>query len=227
MCLVDQSSVFGRHEALTPIGRINAGCPQSVWAPATEDAIILAVERDPSRSSRDIARELELPQVPVLNTLHDDELQPYHYLQNQHQLPEDRPLRMQFCEWSCQQHAADALYENILWTDEGCFTREGVFNVQNSHLWSRASLHATRALGYQVCFSLNVYRGGHPRGPLLLPRRLDARRYCVLIQTAVPGLLEDVSLPVRQGLWFWNDGVLPLWEKCPGVVRRDVEREVD
>jgi hypothetical protein len=34
---------------------------------------------------------------------------------------------MQFREWLGQQHAADALHENILWADETCFTNEGVF----------------------------------------------------------------------------------------------------
>jgi hypothetical protein len=33
------------------------------------------------------------------------------------------------------QHAADELFlRNILWTDEACFTREGVFNVHKSPL---------------------------------------------------------------------------------------------
>jgi hypothetical protein len=63
-----------------------------------------------------LGRELGLTQALVLNALHD-ELQLYHYSQNQYQLPEYRPLRMQFCEWLRQQHCADALFKNIIWTD--------------------------------------------------------------------------------------------------------------
>jgi hypothetical protein len=65
-----------------------------------------------------VAKEMGLPLAVEINVLHDDELH-----------PEDRPLRMQYCEWQRQQHTADALYENILWSDEECFARGGVFNV--------------------------------------------------------------------------------------------------
>jgi hypothetical protein len=56
---------------------------------AAEDAIISTVEQEPLRSSRAVTRELELPQALVLSVLHDDELHPYHCLQNQLQQPED------------------------------------------------------------------------------------------------------------------------------------------
>jgi hypothetical protein len=44
-----------------------------------------------------------------------------------------------------------ALFNNILWTDESCFTREGegVFNVHSSHLWTRDNPHAIREHGYK------------------------------------------------------------------------------
>jgi hypothetical protein len=39
-------------------------------------------------------------------------------------------------------------------------------------------------------------------GPYLLPERLTAQRYRDILETVLPGLLEDVPLSVRQGLWF-------------------------
>jgi hypothetical protein len=121
--------------------------------PATEDAVTAAVEHEPSGSSRDTARELGLPQALVLNTLHDDELHPYHNSQNQHQLPVEHPLWMQFCEWLHQQHTADVLYENILWTDEACFTCD----VEHPH----GHLHSTRTARCTMilCFSSNSSAG--------------------------------------------------------------------
>jgi hypothetical protein len=119
----------------------NSGLPRTVRTPANEDAIIAALEREPWRSSRDIARELGLSQLRVLEVLHADQLHPYHYSRSAHLFADDHPLRMQFCEWLRHQHAADELLlHNILWTDEACFTREGVFSVHNSHLWARIIL---------------------------------------------------------------------------------------
>jgi hypothetical protein len=78
--------------------------------------------------------------------------------------------RMQFCEWLRYQHTADEiLLRNILWRDELCFTRKGVFNIHNCHVWARDNPHAV--LGH----------GGLVRGtvvsPYLLTNRLVSRQY--------------------------------------------------
>jgi hypothetical protein len=65
--------------SVTPTALVNAGRPRTVQTPANEDDIITVVEREPWRSSRDIARELGLSQQRVLEVLHDDQLHPYHY----------------------------------------------------------------------------------------------------------------------------------------------------
>jgi hypothetical protein len=99
---------------------------------------------------------------------------------------------MQFCEWLQHQHAADELFlHNILWSDEACFTREGVFNVHNSHVWARDNTHAIRERGYQVRFSVRVWAGivGYiVVGPYLLPERLTAQRFRDFLES------EDVCL---------------------------------
>jgi hypothetical protein len=115
---------------------------------------------------------------------------------------------MQFCEW-LHQHAADELFShNILWTYEASFTREGVFNVNNRHLWARDNPHSIRERRYQVRFSVSIWAGivgGIVVGPYLLPDSLTAQRYRDFMETVPPGLLEDVPLPVRQRLWFQHD----------------------
>jgi hypothetical protein len=139
---------------------------------------------------------------------------------------------MLFCEWLRHQHAADELFlHNILWTDEACFTREGVFNIHNSDFWARDNPHAIRERGYQVRFSVIVWAGtvgDIVMGPYLLPDRLTAQRYRNFLETST-GLLEDVPLAVRQRLWFQHDGApaLPLWGRCPAVVERDISRNVE
>jgi hypothetical protein len=114
---------------------------------------------------------------------------------------------MKFCEL-LHQHAADELFShNILWTDEACFTRDGVFNVHNSHLWARDNPHAIRKRGYQVRFSVSVWAaivGDIVVGPYLIPDRLTAQRYRDFPETVLPGLLEDVPLAVRQRSGRWS-----------------------
>jgi hypothetical protein len=173
---------------LTIPARFNAFCPRSVQTLVTEDAIIAAVEREPLRSSRAIARELGLPQVFVLNVLYDDELHPYHCSQNQHQ--------------PGSSFSAGA---------ETCFTREEVFSFHSSHLWSPANPLASLARGYKARFSSNVWFsmvvvvvlvGLYP-----LPRwRVLAKFF---LQTVITRLLEDVLIAMWQGLCFQHDGVTP------------------
>jgi hypothetical protein len=94
---------------------------------------------------------------------------------------------------------------NILWRDEACFTREGVFNVHNSHLWVRDNPHTIRERGYQVRFSVCVWAGiswDIVMSPHLLPDRLTAQRYRDFLETVLPELLEDMPLAMRQRLWF-------------------------
>jgi hypothetical protein len=51
------------------------------------------------------------------------------------------------------------IFTSILWTYEVCFTREGVFNVHNSHLWGWENPHASRERGYEVRFRDSVRAG--------------------------------------------------------------------
>jgi hypothetical protein len=166
----------------------------------------IAVGREPWESSRDIALELGLSQPSVLEVFHDDQLHPYHCSRRAHLFSDDHPLLMQFCEW-LHQHAANELFlHNILWTDEACFTREGLFNV---HVLARNNPHAVSERGYQVRFSLSVWAGIVGIivvGPYLLPDKLTAQRYRDILETVLPGLFEDVPLAVRQRTWFQQDG---------------------
>jgi hypothetical protein len=125
--------------------------------------------------------------------------------------PEDHPLLMLFCEWLRHQHAADARYENILWTYEEWFTREGAFNVRNSHLWSRANPLASRARGYQVRYGVIVWSAWHSRGHLhaatLAGYLLDSNVY--FFKLYCRGLLEDVPPAVWQATCIQHDTTEP------------------
>ncbi|GIY40002.1 DUF4817 domain-containing protein [Caerostris extrusa] len=66
--------------------------------------------------------------------------------------PGDFLRHTDFCEWLLQQHEDNnVLIASILWTDEARFTRYGVFNTHNSHMWSGSNPHAIRPQRHQVC----------------------------------------------------------------------------
>jgi hypothetical protein len=59
--------------SVAPLADVNAGRPRTVRTP--EDAIIATLEREPWRSSRDIAREYGLSQQRAFEELHDGQLE--------------------------------------------------------------------------------------------------------------------------------------------------------
>jgi hypothetical protein len=61
---------------------------------------------------------------------------------------------------------------DIQWTDEACFTREGVVSVHNRHLSARDNPRAIRGRGYEARFSVSGWAGvvgDIVMGPHLLP----------------------------------------------------------
>jgi hypothetical protein len=80
-----------------------------------------------------------------------------------------------------------------------------MFNIHETHLWARNNPHAIREHGYEVRFSVSFQAGiveDIVVGPYLISDRLTAEQYCDSLETLLPGLLEVVTLAVRQILGF-------------------------
>ncbi|GIY86892.1 uncharacterized protein CDAR_498481 [Caerostris darwini] len=81
----------------------------------------------------------------VHRLLRAEGLYPYRYRTVQGLHPGDFPRRTDFCEWLLQQHETDkAFIAHILKTDEARFTRDGVFNSRNNHMWPGSNSNAIR-----------------------------------------------------------------------------------
>lgn len=97
----------------------------------------------------------------------------------------------------------------MLFTDEATFTREGVFNTRNNHIWSDENPHSVRERSFQRQFSVNVWAGlinGHLIGPHFLPQRLNGEMYLNFLNNDLFNLLEDVPLATRANMWYLHDG---------------------
>ncbi|CAH2001030.1 unnamed protein product [Acanthoscelides obtectus] len=89
-----------------------------------------------SLRTRDVAREVQVSKTKVWQTL---PLQ-----------PDDFPARVRFCEWLLHQHDNNPDFlKCILVKDESTFTRNGVNNFRNTHVWSVGNPHAVRRAHFQ------------------------------------------------------------------------------
>ena len=194
---------------LLPV-HVNQGRPRTVRTAAFEEQILAAVQDAPGRSIRGLAREIGTDIHIVHDVLRDELYHPYHYRQVQALLPEDYLPRVNFCEWLLERHENDpGFISNILWTDESYFSRDGVFNMHNNHVWAAENPHAIRPRGHQHRLGVNLWAGivnTHVIGPFELPERLDAETFYDFLQDDFENLLENVPLAVRRRIWLQMDG---------------------
>lgn len=175
-----------------------------------EEQVLHCVEENPSLSTREIARTVGVSHDTVWKILRENLLYPYHIQRVQALNDADYPARVNFCQWLLQQTAQDPHFPcKILMTDECCFTRNGIINFHNTHVWADENPHAIRRHNFQHRFSINVWVGvigDHLIGPYVLPMRLNGEAYLNFLTDQLPLLLEDVDLQTRRALWFMHDG---------------------
>lgn len=189
-----------------------------------EEAILDMADADPTTSTRQIAQQVEVSQYFVWNTLKKNGLHPYHLQRVQGLALGDYALRQQFCEWLLDRSNREREFPMyVLVTDECCFTRDGVLNFHNSHIWAEENPHRIRQNKFQHRFSLNLWAGilnNSLIGPFELPARLNGASYLHFLQEVLPQLLEDIPLAVRGNMWFMHDG-------CPAHFSRAVRDYLD
>lgn len=136
--------------------------------------------------------------------------------------PQDPDDRVNLCEMlylRCQED--ENFLKKIIWTDESKFSREGIFNRHNNHIWASVNPHAIRERNHQVRFSFNVFC-------LMMDNRfsyviydgvLTAARYLNLLRTVVEDFLDNLPLNLRRSCWYQLDG-------APAHCTQDVSQEL-
>ncbi|KAJ8943798.1 hypothetical protein NQ318_012443 [Aromia moschata] len=108
-----------------------------------EEQILEAVEDDPSLSTRRLANQVRVSQFTVWRTLSEQGLYPYHVQKWLLEKCNNQPNFLRY----------------VLFTDEAGFTKTGVFNMHNTHVWCDENPHAYRNFRDQRNFSVNVWCG--------------------------------------------------------------------
>jgi hypothetical protein len=195
-------------------GRIpgQRGNPEGILSvdPDRTEVVLEAVRRDPSTSTRAMARTLSIPRTSIQTILHNEGYHAYHLRRVQALQPRDYQLRIDFCQTMLRKEQEDpGFFDKVLWSDESRFERTGLFNIHNYHTWAIENPHDVRASTFQHRFSINLWSGilnGELIGPFELPTRLDGGTYKNFLENDLPMLLLDVNLQLRRNVVFQNDG---------------------
>lgn len=175
-----------------------------------ERLVLAEVNEDPSTSVRAISRRTGIARSTAHRILRRNNLHPYHVQRVQALLPADFPRRMNFCREMlrrCQQDPQ--FFNNILWCDESCFKKIGVFNMHNLHHWAVENPRIIREDRFQHQFSVNLWAGildNKVIGPFELPSRLNGARYLEFLRNDLNNLLVDVPQEIRGRMWLQHDG---------------------
>jgi hypothetical protein len=125
----------------------------------------------------------------------------------------DFPKRTDCARWFLHKEVEHPNFlSQVLFTDEASFTREGIFNSRNRHLWADENPHGTWDRNFQKKFGVNVWAGilgNKIIGPYLLPDHLNGPTYLGFLRHILPELLEDIPLGARRRMWFQHDGAPP------------------
>ncbi|CAK1595201.1 unnamed protein product [Parnassius mnemosyne] len=140
-------------------------------------------------------------------------MRPYKVYKVQALVTGDHDRRRIFCRWLLdQQQRVPGFIEHVIWMDESTFTRNGLWNRRNTHVYSEVNPHAVRQTGHQTRWSVNVWAGlfkNRILGPVFLPQRLNGQRYLKFINEQLVDILDDLSLAEYRHTWLQHDGAPP------------------
>lgn len=122
-----------------------------------DEIVVLAYFRAyPRNSIREAVVDLGFTYYKIFSILKRNNMKPYKIKLVQGLNDGDQQRRITFCEWLINH---SHLINVIVWSDESCFTRNGISNRKNDHYWNDINPRQLRPCRYQNKFSVNVWLG--------------------------------------------------------------------
>lgn len=185
----------------------------------TQLDILLSIQEDPHRSTRQLARENNVSKTSVLRLLKKQRMHPYKVFPV-HELNEcDGDRRLEFCERIMDLCQLNPHFSNrILFSDEATFCLNGTINRQNCRYWSRDNPRWMMEVNTQYPRKVNVWAGiieNRIIGPYFFDGSLNAEGYLRFLETfLIPTLKtlypsEENPNEVDHHVWFQQDGAPP------------------
>ncbi|MVN23873.1 DUF4817 domain-containing protein, partial [Staphylococcus aureus] len=176
-------------------GSINYSKHERIKPATNEDnelQVLLAVEEDPSRSQRQIGEIVDISERSVQRVLKKHRLHPYHVQLHQELLYADFEKRVRFCNWAMNKiRRNEYFFNNILWSDESTFHKNGFVNRHNYHYYATENPHLLRQVDYQHRWSINVWGGiigEYVIGPYFFEGHMNGAMYLNFLRNDLPGL---------------------------------------
>jgi hypothetical protein len=127
--------------------------------PEEEEDVLNAVDQSPGVSTRWLGLQRHVPHMMIWRLLREHQLYPYHLQCLQALSPADYPARVIFCRWFLQQCGMNPNFTAVVFKDEVTFTRDGIKNLHNQHVWVDINLHTTIQSSHQQRFPINIWPG--------------------------------------------------------------------
>lgn len=176
----------------------------------TEIQVLAYVQINPRSSIRHVANEVGINPRKVHSILKKFKLRPYKPDLVHHLRAGDSERRLLFIAWVLVKIEDNPHFlKNVLWTDESKFTNNGVINKQNNRFWASNNPHWALETNFQTVWGTNVWcgiLGDSIIGPYFYDGTLNGRRYLDFLCNNLPPMLENVSLNIRENLFFQQDG---------------------
>lgn len=152
-----------------------------------DEGMLRLITNDPKLSVKRFAVQLQISRWQVWRILKREGLHPYQFRRVQDVIGTDFSARSVFCSWINRNLRQNRSFlQRILWTDEIKFTRAGITNHKNDHLWCSANPRAGCPSSFLHEFSVNVWAGiinDRLIGPLELPPTLNDARFLEFLET--------------------------------------------
>ncbi|GBN26204.1 Zinc finger protein 45 [Araneus ventricosus] len=172
-----------------------------------EDVLAYALAH-PRSSTKMISENCSLSKSRVWAILNESGAHPYRSTPVQGLLPRD--AETQLCDENLEDHPT--FLADIIWTDEACFSRNGMFNRQNIHNWSLENPRYAVEVRHQLRWSITVWCGifnDKLIGPAFYEETLTGQRYMELLQDVITDFVENLPLQQLRNVWFQHDGAPP------------------
>jgi transposase len=190
--------------------RARSGRPAKVGRQVQPDEVLAYALTYPKCSTRQISEHCGLSKSQVWKILQESGAYPYRPMPQQVLLDGDVERRYSWCNFVMNRIQVQPTFlADVVWTDEACFSRNGMCNRQHTHYWALENPRCFTDVRHQVRFGINVWCAIYSNkfiGPIFYDGTLTGARYLQLLQNVMPDFVENLPVFNLRNVWFQHDG---------------------
>ncbi|GBN05345.1 hypothetical protein AVEN_176543-1 [Araneus ventricosus] len=192
--------------------QISSSRPRNVGRKAQTETVLGYALAHPQSTTKTISENCGLSKSRVWTILKESGAQPSRSTSVQGLLPRNAERRYMWCNFvmnNLEDHPT--FLADIIWTDEACFSLNGIFNRQKVHTRSLENPRYAVEVRHQIRWSINVWYGifnDRLFGPVFSEGTLTGQRYLERLQDVITDFVENLPLHQLRNVCFQHDGAL-------------------